>query len=76
MGRFLESVGNKIPTLVGIKFYGNNLEEAFQALRADNGRFVIFLGNDEVKNCSDFSDFIFDYYLIFEIGGNSENNIF
>ena len=49
MGQFLELVGDKIPTFVGIKFFGNNIEEAFEALRAANGRFIVFSGHDEVK---------------------------
>lgn len=48
MGQFLESVGEQIPTFVGIKYYGHDFEDAFQAMRADNGRFVVFLGNDEL----------------------------
>lgn len=48
MGKFLESIGDRIPSFVGIKFTSNNLEEEAQALRADNRRYVIFLGNDQV----------------------------
>ena len=48
MGQFLESIGDKIPSFVGIKFTSNNLEEGAHALHADNGKFVIFLGNDQV----------------------------
>lgn len=48
MGQFLESIGDRIPSFVGIKFTSGNLEEGAQALRADNGKYVIFLGNDQV----------------------------
>jgi len=48
MGRFLESIGDKIPSFVGIKFTSSNLEEGVQALRADNRKFSIFLGNNQV----------------------------
>ena len=48
MGKFLEEIGEKIPTFVGIKFTSNNLEEGYYALKADSGRFAIFLGNDLV----------------------------
>lgn len=48
MGKFLEAAGNRIPTLVGIKFTSANLEEASHALRVDNGRFAFFLGSNEV----------------------------
>ncbi|XP_018359750.1 PREDICTED: N-acetylneuraminate lyase-like isoform X2 [Trachymyrmex cornetzi] len=48
MGRFLESIGDKIPSFVGIKFTSSNLEEGAQALRADNRKFSIFLGNNQL----------------------------
>ncbi|XP_014213795.1 N-acetylneuraminate lyase [Copidosoma floridanum] len=48
MGRFLESIGDRIPTLVGIKFTSTNLEEASHAVQADNRRFTIFLGSNEI----------------------------
>ncbi|XP_018340641.1 PREDICTED: N-acetylneuraminate lyase-like [Trachymyrmex septentrionalis] len=48
MGRFLESIGDKIPSFVGIKFTSFNLEEGVQALRADNRKFNIFLGNNQL----------------------------
>lgn len=56
MGNFLETVGEKVPTFAGIKFTSNNLEEGYLALKADNSRFAVFLGNDQVnylyeKNC-------------------------
>ena len=49
MGSFLESIGNEIPTFAGIKFTSANLEEGSQAVRADSGRYVIYLGNDQVR---------------------------
>jgi len=52
MGQFLESIGDKIPSFVGIKFTSANLEEGVQALHADNKKYVIFLGNDQVKTIS------------------------
>ncbi|XP_071558048.1 N-acetylneuraminate lyase-like [Temnothorax nylanderi] len=52
MGQFLESIGDKIPSFVGIKFTSANLEEGAQALRADNGKYVIFLGNDQLINAA------------------------
>jgi len=48
MGQFLESIGDKIPSFVGIKFTSANLEEGAQALRADNKKYTIFLGNNQV----------------------------
>jgi hypothetical protein len=48
MGQVLESIGDKIPSFVGIKFASSNLEEAAQALRADNGKYVIFHSNNQV----------------------------
>ncbi|XP_063976782.1 N-acetylneuraminate lyase-like [Diachasmimorpha longicaudata] len=50
MGKFLESVGNRIPSFVGIKFTSTNLAEATQALHADGGRFVVFLGSDQIMS--------------------------
>lgn len=50
MGQFLELIDSKIPSFVGIKFTSNNLEEGAQALHANNKKYVIFLGNDQVKN--------------------------
>lgn len=52
MGQFLESIDDKIPSFVGIKFTSANLEEGAQALRANNKKYVIFLGNDQVKTKS------------------------
>ncbi|KYN02246.1 N-acetylneuraminate lyase [Cyphomyrmex costatus] len=52
MGRFLESVGDKIPSFVGIKFTSADLEEGAHALHANNGKFVIFLGNDQLMNAA------------------------
>lgn len=49
MGHFLESIGDKIPNFVGIKFTSANLDEGAQALHADNKKYVIFLGNDQVR---------------------------
>ncbi|XP_011703291.1 PREDICTED: N-acetylneuraminate lyase-like [Wasmannia auropunctata] len=52
MGQFLESIGDKIPSFVGIKFTSANLEEGAQALRADNGKYTIFLGNNQLINAA------------------------
>ncbi|KAK2585343.1 hypothetical protein KPH14_010023 [Odynerus spinipes] len=48
MGQFLDSIGNEIPSFVGIKFTSNDLVEGSQALRADNRKYVIFLGSDQI----------------------------
>ncbi|XP_033225217.1 N-acetylneuraminate lyase-like [Belonocnema kinseyi] len=48
MGNFLETIGDQVPTFAGIKFTSNNLEEGYLALKADNGRFAVFLGNDQL----------------------------
>ncbi|KAL0119244.1 hypothetical protein PUN28_009673 [Cardiocondyla obscurior] len=52
MGRFLESIGDKLPSFVGIKFTSANLEEGAQALRADNRKYTIFLGNNQIINAA------------------------
>lgn len=49
MGQFLETIDDKIPSFVGIKFTSNDLEEGARALRANNEKYVVFLGNDQVK---------------------------
>ncbi|KYM81984.1 N-acetylneuraminate lyase [Atta colombica] len=68
MGQFLESIGDKIPSFVGIKFTSNNLEEGAHALHADNGKFVIFLGNDQLMDAASvvgFDSFIVTTLNIF-----------
>ncbi|GAB1865400.1 N-acetylneuraminate lyase [Camponotus japonicus] len=52
MGQFLESIDSKIPSFVGIKFTSDNLEEGAQALHANNKKYVIFLGNDQLVNAA------------------------
>ncbi|EZA53418.1 N-acetylneuraminate lyase [Ooceraea biroi] len=52
MGEFLSSIGDELPTFVGIKFTSANLEEGSQALHADNKKYVIFLGNDQIVNAA------------------------
>ncbi|XP_011634062.1 N-acetylneuraminate lyase-like isoform X1 [Pogonomyrmex barbatus] len=52
MGQFLESIGDRIPSFVGIKFTSTNLEEGAQALCADNKKYAIFLGNDQLINAA------------------------
>ncbi|KAJ8682725.1 hypothetical protein QAD02_018517 [Eretmocerus hayati] len=47
VGRFLESVGDQIPTLAGIKIT-TNLDEGCHALDVDNGRFYVTLGNNQL----------------------------
>lgn len=48
MGEFLNSIGDELPTFVGIKFTSANLQEGLQALHANNKKYIIFLGNDQV----------------------------
>lgn len=50
MGQFLESLGDRIPTFVGIKFTSSNLDEGIQALNAANKKYTVFLGNDQLVN--------------------------
>ncbi|XP_072761333.1 N-acetylneuraminate lyase isoform X2 [Anoplolepis gracilipes] len=50
MGQFLDLIGQKIPSFVGIKFTSSNLDEGAQALHANNKEYVIFLGNDQLLN--------------------------
>ncbi|XP_032457066.1 N-acetylneuraminate lyase-like isoform X2 [Nasonia vitripennis] len=48
MGQFLESVRDRIPTLVGIKFTSTDLEEGSRALRVEDGRYTVFLGSNQL----------------------------
>ncbi|KAF7997416.1 hypothetical protein HCN44_005987 [Aphidius gifuensis] len=50
MGQFLEQIGDAVPTFVGIKYTSPNLEEGGAALRANNGKFTIFLGSDQIMS--------------------------
>lgn len=48
MAQFLnESVG-KIPTFHGIKYTSNDLDGGAAALKANNGKYAVFLGADTV----------------------------
>lgn len=48
MRQFLESMGEAVPTFVGIKFTSANLEEGAQALNASNKKYVVFVGNNQL----------------------------
>lgn len=52
MGQFLESIGNDIPSFVGIKCTSNDLVEGTEALHVDNGKYVIFLGSDQIMSAA------------------------
>lgn len=49
LSHFLESAGNRVPTLVGVKITSVNLDDGSRAVHADNGRFVVFYGSNEVR---------------------------
>ena len=75
MGNFLETIGEKVPTFAGIKFTSNNLEEGALALKADNGRFAVFLGNDQV-NYSKQEIFCNKFFNTGKYWNNNEQNLF
>ncbi|XP_078036828.1 N-acetylneuraminate lyase B [Augochlora pura] len=50
MGQLLESLGDRIPTFVGIKFTSSNLDECIQACNAANKKYTVLLGNDQLVN--------------------------
>lgn len=50
MGVFLNEVAGKIPTFVGIKYTDKNMEQAYRAIKANEGNFSVFLGCDQVLN--------------------------
>lgn len=39
---------DRLPTFVGIKYTSNDLDKGVAALRANNGKFAVFLGADTV----------------------------
>ncbi|XP_011158131.2 N-acetylneuraminate lyase B [Solenopsis invicta] len=65
MGQFLQSIGDKIPSFVGIKFASTNLEEGAQALRADNKKYVIIFSNNQLINAAYASGM--DYFMLSSI---------
>lgn len=58
MEEFLNLSAGKIPTLQGIKCTSNDLTEAYYALKAGGGRYVVFLGADTVSALPIHSHFI------------------
>lgn len=49
MGDFLNAVVDKIPNFVGIKYTSKDMEQGYRALKANGGKFAVFLGCDQVK---------------------------
>lgn len=45
---FLNAAYQSIPTLAGLKFTGNDLEECYGCSKVKNGAFTVFLGCDQV----------------------------
>lgn len=60
MGDFLNEIVGKIPNFVGIKYTCKNLEQGVKAVKANEGNFAVFLGNDQVLYKSVFksTDFV------------------
>jgi len=48
MGAFLREIGDKIPTFCGIKFTSTTLDEGLSAVKANDGKFAVFLGADSI----------------------------
>lgn len=48
MGDFLNEIIGKIPNFVGIKYTDKNMEQGFRAIKANDGKFSVFLGCDQV----------------------------
>ncbi|XP_014220537.1 N-acetylneuraminate lyase-like isoform X1 [Trichogramma pretiosum] len=49
IGKFLESVNNRIPTLVGVKFtVSTHLDDVARAVKAADGRFTLFYGSNQI----------------------------
>ncbi|KAJ3648927.1 hypothetical protein Zmor_020694 [Zophobas morio] len=49
MGQFLNDVVGKIPTFHGIKFTSNALDEGIAAVKANGGKYAVFLGAPQLK---------------------------
>lgn len=49
MEKFLNLSVGKIPTFRGIKYTNNDLSEGYNALKAADGRYSVFLGADTVS---------------------------
>lgn len=52
MVKLLEIGYTEVPTLAGLKYTHNNLDEAVQCVQLYNRTFKIFLGNDQVTQTS------------------------
>ncbi|XP_063919391.1 N-acetylneuraminate lyase-like [Zophobas morio] len=48
MGQFLNDVVGKIPTFHGIKFTSTALDEGIAAVKANGGKYAVFLGADQL----------------------------
>lgn len=48
MGDFLNEIVGKVPTFVGIKYTDKNMEQGYRAIKANDGKFSVFLGCDQV----------------------------
>ncbi|XP_048504795.1 N-acetylneuraminate lyase-like isoform X2 [Athalia rosae] len=48
MAQFVQSIGDRLPTFVGMKFTSTNLEEAMHVVHTNNKEFALFLGNDQL----------------------------
>lgn len=48
MGQFLNEISDKVPTFVGIKYTDKNMEQGYRAIKANGGKFSVFLGCDQV----------------------------
>lgn len=63
MGQFLSAIGDKVPNFVGIKFTSTSLDEGVEAVKANKGKYAVFLGADTVKkkklnsNCTTLTHF-------------------
>ena len=52
MEKFLDLSVGQIPTFHGIKYTSNDLSDGYNAIKAANGRYAVFLGADTVvKKC-------------------------
>lgn len=49
MSEFFEKVGNKIPTLEGIKFASTKLDECTLAIKAAGNQFRVIVANNYVS---------------------------
>lgn len=61
MGEFLNEIAGKVPNFVGIKYTDKNMEQGFRAIKANEGKFSVFLGCDQVDTKTKIIEFFYSF---------------